>query len=482
MSVDDLRAGFARLAETVTPAADPYGRLVRRRRQRRRIRFAGLSGAVATVLAGALAGAPYLAGSWSARPPADGYPIDSDAVRLLLSSPTRGNLAGDHQFISDVRRVFDRDRDRVGADDSLPEATVLFAHEVGSTRTVAVAYHSDDRAAFLVASDRAGTSAAQLARAGGMGNVRVTPFLTFRDARGERPGEESTHFAVGLAPDGCEVSTSDSATVGVDGAVQRQWRAEPTGSYVVREGDYRTAARELWRVTCGGQARHQAPAQRVDELSGFPAPPAVDTGTARGTVDGAAAAAAVGSWERLAAAAGIPAGQPQVVWGGSIPEKGTEMPMVLVGPLTGRGPIVLQRGGGPEAMVALGGPEATGRPVEVETMAASRAGWSLAATGTAAGDLLAVRVPERDGGHAVLGERLLVVAPAAAVRVAAVTGGGTVVAEAPLADGVGILTVPVPANVTLRAFDGRGDAVASVPFAEPDGQLRLFGEPLLSDW
>lgn len=483
MSVENVRAGFARLAETVVPEADPYGRLVRRGRRRRRARFAGLSGIVATVVAGALVGAPHFAGVGSPGPSqtGHGYPIESEWVRQLLASPTRGNLAADKRFVADVEAVFGRERGRALAPDGLSKATVLFAHEVGNTRTVAVAFHSDDRAGLVVKADRAGASATELLDAGGMFDAPVTPFLTFLDTRSDQPGMSVTHFTVGLAPNGCEVSTSDSAMIGPDGAVRRQWRAEPTGSYVVREGDYRMAARELWRVTCAGQVRHQAPAQRVDEVGDRAPTATVASDGARGTVDGVTAAAAGEVWRDLTGATGIATAGPSVLWGGSIPDKRAGVPAVLVGPSTGRGPVVLQMGARGEAMVALGGRGAAGLPAEVETLAASRADWSLAATSVGAGVLVAVRVPEREGGHAVLGERLLVLGPPTAVRVVAVGAGGAAVAEAQLDGGAGLLSVPWPANVTLRVFDGRGDLVADAPFVEQDG-LRLFGEQLISNW
>jgi hypothetical protein len=132
-------------------------------------------------------------------------------------------------------------------------------------------------------------------------------------------------------------------------------------------------------------------------------------------------------------------------------------------------------------MVALRGATAD-QPDDEETKAASRAEWSLVTPGrTTSADLITVRIPERAGGHAVLSDRLLVVAPEGAVRVEAVKAGGGVVAGASLERAAGVLDLPVGATVTLRALDRDGHEVASTPLRELPGP-QLFGEPLISNW
>src|SRR5437868_4196782 len=104
MSIDELKTGFARLAEPVVPAEDPYGRLVRRARRSRLTRLATWTSGLAAVLVAALT-VPLLARGAGAPAPGPSVGVDDNRggeitpwVQRLLDTPARGNLAGDRTF------------------------------------------------------------------------------------------------------------------------------------------------------------------------------------------------------------------------------------------------------------------------------------------------------------------------------------------------------------------------------------------------
>ncbi|MCW3840338.1 hypothetical protein ONA70_09540 [Micromonospora yasonensis] len=469
MSVNELRAGLARIAETVVPGEDPYERLMRHARRRRRYRWAGagalLAGLLATVLVVPATGVGGLP-TWLRDPAGgSGYPVTSDWVWRLLDSPTRGSLGADRPLVDELTRVFDQDRDRVGMSRALPTVKVLFADDTAGVRTVVVAYHSDTAAALVSRTGPVRAAPRQLVRAGGVSNLPVSPFSVLGDSI------HGTTWLLGLAPAGCTVTAAQSATVDADGAVRRTWQSVPTPGYLLLTEE---RIRGWWRVECDGAIREQGPVGfRVGEFTS-------GSGPAQGDELRAAEQAAVASYQVLAEGAGLPA-EPAPVrrWSGRIPGEG--IPASIAGPASGIGPYVLQLGTTPKALLATAGPDDT-RPDDTETLAASRADWALVATAVSTSPgLVAVRVPARSGGHAVLTDQLLV-APASgeAAEVEAVGTGGR--STAPVDNGFAILTVPMGADVTLRALDANGNLLAAQRLREPAAGERIFNEELISAW
>ncbi|MDO3701747.1 hypothetical protein Q3W71_08650 [Micromonospora sp. C28SCA-DRY-2] len=477
MSVDDLRIGLARIAGTVVPDEDPYGRLMRHARRRRRRRLAGLWAAAAAVLAAALAGpAAFSAAGPDGRPDGGspvlhGYPVDSEWTWRLINSPTRGSLAGDRAFLTELTRRADRDGDRLFMSAELSTVRVLWADDTAGFRTIVLAYHSDTRAALVTLHARVGASPRDLVRGDAQANVEPAAFTVLDASFGTEHG-----WLLGLAPSGCTVSYARSAQLW--GGVQRRWQTAPGGDHLLVEP---SLARGWWRVECDGQLREAGPvgiqhlavqtrwAGKEDPRDGRPDPsPTADWRAARG---------ADTAYRELVDGSGLVDGTPpEVRWAGRLDSRDA----VLVGP-PGDGPLVLQLGSGEHGRLALAGPGES-RPDVPPVEAPDRNPAPLVATGTSvAYDLAAVRVPALVDGRAALTDRLLVVPRPAAVRVEAVAG-GEVRATAEVRDGAALLTLPLGAQVTLRAVDGDGKAVGSGTLREPAKGERIFNESLVWNW
>src|SRR5215813_7335075 len=104
MSVEELRARFARLTEPVVPIEDPYGRLLRRARRTRRARLAGWASTLAAALTAALL-IPLLTQEPGSPSPAPSPGVDdlrgadiTPWLQRLIDSPARGSLAADTTF------------------------------------------------------------------------------------------------------------------------------------------------------------------------------------------------------------------------------------------------------------------------------------------------------------------------------------------------------------------------------------------------
>ncbi|MFG1952608.1 hypothetical protein [Micromonospora sp. NPDC048830] len=479
MSVDELRAGLARIADGVVPDEDPYGRLLRHARRRRRCRFAGYGAAVAVLLVAALAGPATLGAAGLPWGPDDGhpdggYPVDSPWTWRLLDSPPRGSLAGDANLVAELTRVFGAARDEFGMAE-LPTVKILWIDESAGFRQLVVAYHSDDSAALFTFEAPLGTSPGKLVDAGAYGNLRPEPF-TVLDFFGS--GTAQRNSVLGLAPAGCAVSYARSARV-VGPAVQRRWTPAPTGDHMLVEPGF---TQGWWRVECDGQTRQEGPIGFSRELHGKGAvPPDLPRDDRPATsalmLDAEMVRPAAESWRDLANLGGLDEPAPVIRWAGRLDGEAA----VLLGQ-PGPGPLMLHVGSGGGGLLALA-TEEQATPDGTETAAASRAGWPLVATGiTPAYDLAAVRVPARSGGHAVLTDRLLVVpARATAARVEAVAD-GRVRATGPVRAGAAELTLPVGAEVTLRALDRNGRVVASGRLVELAEGERLFNERIVSNW
>ncbi|MGB2569543.1 hypothetical protein ACPFP2_13980 [Micromonospora citrea] len=472
MSVDELRAGLSRIAATVVPDEDPYGRFLRHaRRRRRRRRLASFGAVLAAVLAATLAGPGLLGTAGPGRTVDDmtvhGHPVDSAWTWRLIDSPARGNLAGDTRFLAELTGRL-RSTDRVSVAPELSTVKVLWADDSTGLRSVVLAYHSDTAAALVSFRAAAGTPPRDLVRGGTMeANLPAEPFVALDVSHDEH------RRLLGLAPAGCTLAYDRSGRL--TGAVYRRWKPAPGGDHLMVE---HTLARGWWRVECDGRLRQAGPLQphgwRVD--TSWRRPPGVRPDPARAdwpTVRGADV-----TYRNLVdLSALVGASPPEVRWAGRL--DGDEA--VLAGTSGRDSPLVLQVGAGGDGLVALA-PAGQAGPDTPRADQPGQGRLPLVATGvTAAYDVAAVRVPAVVDGYPVLTDRLLVVPRRSAVRVEAVAD-GRVRATGPVRDGAALLTLPLGARVTLRAVDGTGGVVGSGVLREPARGERLFNEPLVRDW
>ncbi|MFD2763387.1 hypothetical protein [Micromonospora eburnea] len=479
MSVDELRAGLARIAETVVPDPDPYELVMRYARRRRRHRLAGLAAAVAAVLAAALAGPAALNAAGLHHQSEEfelfhGNPVDSPWGWRLINSPTRGSLAGDAAFVADVTRLFDRGREELHISADLPTVKVLFADESAGFRQVVLVYHSATSAALVVSEGPVGASPARL-QGGVLSIGPVDPFNLIGVHFG-MPGGAQNQWLLGLAPAGCRVSLG-RAVAGKSG-LRRQWQAQPTDGYLVVD---RAATEGWWRVECDGQVRQEEPGVGTDcarSANGtYPEdgrwaptsePPNPTVARQAGQV-----------YQGLACQSGlVDEARPVMRWSGRLDASGGEAALLTA---RGGGPTLLlvgDTGAAPLlAFTTIRDPAPTVPAPEIGPLRPP-----LVATGYApAYDLLAVRVPARDGNRAVLTDQLLVVPHKGATRIEAVAD-GKIQASASVTGGAALLTLPIGTEVTLRALDADGKVLGSGILREPATGERIFNEQLTSAW
>ncbi|RNL98672.1 hypothetical protein EFE23_13250 [Micromonospora solifontis] len=480
--MDELRAGLARIAGTVVPDPDPYTLVLRHARRRRRRRFAGLVAAVAALLAAALT-APVALTAADRHDRADdlplghGHPVDSPWGWRLLDSPTRGSLAGDKAFLAEVVRLFDRRRAELRMAADLPTVKVLFADDSAGVRQVVVAYRSATAAALVSREGPVGASPVRLLGGDGMSNGRADPFSLLTAVAGTVGDQRQ--WLLGLAPAGCRISLGRAAYAG-QSTLRRTWQLVNTDGYVLLEQD---VAGGWWRVECDGRIRHEGPIWVADTEGRGNADGSYPTdgrwAPAADPPNPTVARQAGRVYRALAGQAGLIDAGPVIRWSGRLDAAGGEA--VLLAAVARVGPTLLQVGGtGAAPLVA----DATARdPAPTDTVPAPEPLRSpLVSTGYGpAYDLVAARVPVRDGERAVLGGQLLVVPRKGVVRVEAVVD-GTVRASAPVTGGAALLTLPVGSTVTLRGLDRDGVVRCSGPLREPAAGERLFNEPLVSAW
>jgi hypothetical protein len=152
---DDIRTAFERITEPVVPRPDPLGRLlVRRRRRTWRRGIGAAAAAVALAFAGgALATAPIGGGVGpSPGPDRSGNVTGQDSpkaritawTRRLIESPTRGNLAGDTEFVDEVTR---QAKGASEAPVGLDRIKVLAIADANGGRVAVIAHYDDEFAA-----------------------------------------------------------------------------------------------------------------------------------------------------------------------------------------------------------------------------------------------------------------------------------------------------------------------------------------------
>ena len=107
---------------------------------------------------------------------------------------------------------------------------------------------------------------------------------------------------------------------------------------------------------------------------------------------------------------------------------------------------------------------------------AAEIGASMTTAIAPSADLVAIRLPD-PAQPWLYSDRLLVIAPATATRLA--VAGGPPVA---LAGGVAVVSAKVPAKLSLSALDRNGATVARLTVAEPDADGFLFNQPRVKRW
>jgi hypothetical protein len=468
---DDLRVRFAHSVESVVPDPDPYQRLLRRRRgsQLRRAGV-GAAGLVAVLIAGVLAvpavmpGTDHTAGpsprasATGAQQSNDGEPIDSTWTAQLLDSPTRGGLSAG--YLHELVETAQRGRVGMGIAPDLTDVAVLFVGDIGSARIGLVAFSSAERETMTWYVAPRGASAADLLARPMSGQFGGRGLAAF-DYQGTltwsgQPGSVAVDALIGLVPDGCRIATAKDAA-------HQQWLPEPTGSYLLS-----TTARstEWWKVTCGNTVHYQGPARAAAPFASdrSMSKAALDSALsgARGTVDRQAAQLALFG---LTGVTATTTGPVRVLWGGKLAGPGgSESPAVVAAaPASGGGWLVStwwQPGGTSDGVTDDAPPPAdvTGTDADL----------------TSPNAVFAARIGGASGG-------VVVIAPRRATAVTASVNGRQV-ADAPLRDGVGLLSLGAGEPVTVRATDTHGQVVGEYVLGhhpdDPDPDPR----PVINNW
>lgn len=505
MNVDELRAGFARLAEPVVPVEDPYGRLLDRARRSRRARFTGwLSGLAAVVVAVLVT--PLLVQASGNPSPAPSPGVDdirgadiTGWVRQLMDTPVRGSLAGDTAFAT---ALTDRLTPRYfGFSPELDQQTVLFAGDVGGYRAVLIAFHSHTKQMGVWLVGDAGASAEKLAtagpanlamlpgsgtpRAGGTSPVTVLPGeLQPFSATAVGGAAAGRYLAIGVAPEGCRVATKDASH-------PQTWHDEATGDYVARTDPLGVDMSTYVKVTCEGVVRYQAPITNNARIEvGPPSSPtdhqvdAAMTGV-RGTPPDRAVVRRILAEMGLGSSPAPPFDDCRVLYNGPVPGSvdsspapgGTvrEPPLLVAACTTGHGNT--------QFAVAVDGATATGGYTRMKLgdphAVFAVNGLVLTQTTTQRSDGTTTHE-----GSSVPSDRLLVLAPPAAVRLE-VLQSGQVTQSVPMAAGVGAITLPLGATAQVRALDGSGAVVGTGTAPTADNvpeELPAVSDPVVDNW
>ncbi|TDC59828.1 hypothetical protein E1258_16705 [Micromonospora sp. KC207] len=476
MNVDrNVKYRLGEIARSVTPDPDPFGRLMARR-DRRSARVIASAAAVA-VIAVSVAVPSIFKGEKPQVPMAGevGDTISSPWERKLLSSPTRGSLAAKKALVDEVVTKMDSQRAILGISPELKEVSPLFLGEVGTARIAIVAFHSDD-SAILVSRIAARDASTDELIAGGGGRFPLNPFFIYSQSVNNSKG--SFGGGVALAPHGCDIATSVGGRLLVDGRVDYAWQQDSVdGSFPVPDGTV-----QRWRVSCGDVVRYEGPELPVH---------AYDMGAAHAPVpapgreiDEAAERVAIETNRFLlgrAALSGVPT--PVPVWAGSVPALGGRSAIVSasISPAGGVA-TVLQVGTSGKVLIA-DGVEVTAPRGSNDVVGPDWNDASLVSTASGASrDLLAVRIPERDGESAIWTSELLVVADRTATEVHAVDATGKLVGTAKLTEGVGTIRIAAPSSVTLQSYNAQRKLLAKSSFHELADAGAIFGAPVISRW
>jgi hypothetical protein len=464
--IDELRTTLALRADLVTPAPDPYGRLLYLRARRRRRRTG--------VVAGLLALALVVSGWWVTRdvsPPPDlARPVlDGDPpalVAALLDSPTRGSLANDTGFVDAIRQRAAQEGGHatgVGGPRLLPadpaRVRVLFAGDVPGAKRIAIVAGVTASSALTEYVSPEGMPVSALTA---LTSDTVHPVVTMD--WGSAPDSE---YTLVLAPAGTRLAFSADPHYLADGTIRRTW-TDLAGDYLIRANNDQPPGARV-RCTLNGTVLYESMLPSIKPPGG---PATVDPAPlyGRGKPEPLAARAAA---TLLAQATGLrpPQATFEVLWSDDVPMPGLQgsKPAMVATVMA-----VTADGGGPYVTLALdpAAPDAS--------MRSHPTGNGV--LGDHAHGLIAMRLPFYSG--TAPSEALEIIGPQAAVR-AEVVRGTAVVASTALQSGVGQLTLfklETGTEVTVRVFDGAGRVLTQRPFAEQEENVGIVFEPSQHAW
>jgi hypothetical protein len=460
MAIDELvRRELAAMAEQVRPAADPLARLAARRRRGMRTRI-GVSAFVAITAASAAMLVSLVSGGDGTDKVAQLTPEQSYQgwIYRLVGSSVRGAVAAtDLSLVTELSgRLSATYREGLpglpaGVEAAAATATakVLFVDDVGPVRVAFAVFvpapsdHWIDMPTTWLVAPRGATAKTLASTMRGVGTGSPSPFETTVlpvDPQSGAGGE----VAIGLAPDGCEISTAELPAV-------TGWRPEPTGSYVARApGEHRS---EWWRVTCAGVVRAEEPARGPIpyQISAAEVDPyivdargTVDRGLAQGAVNGLAA-----HWTNQMT------GKPTVIWGGRIsaPEHFAGRATAVAVPLVGGGWM-----GELEVRYDKERPDqtlGTGASFYSESDPSDPSSIVLIPLGTE------------------FAEGVLVIAPEEAVSVRAVRNGQPLVVEQ-VQDSAAVLDVPTERDMIVEAVFASGNVVGTAVTEKRNHRQMVF--------
>ncbi|GAA4253093.1 hypothetical protein GCM10022255_052480 [Dactylosporangium darangshiense] len=456
-----LREEMARAVAPVRPEPDPYARLLRRRRRRGwRWGSTALAAAVVAAVLGAQALVAPSNPSPNPTPEPPPYFRESNDVALdhwgrdIIAASTRGNAAqADPALVEALRQALDRVRRSWAINPALDRIKVLYIVDVGGSRAYAAAYYNNERVQFVAAAAPAGSGADALVSTDhGMQTGALEPFTL---------GGDAGKYTIAMVPPGCLAAPSAATKVGPDSSLQQTWAQG--AAFVVED---RPALQRWWKISCDGVVREVLVAGSLDGPHGPGTPPPAE----RGHADPEVVAQLLRYWPPLP---GLDVRDRRIVWGGTV-EGESRSVAVGVGELgDGSAVVVAATGKGDGYLVTSVKPD-----TDLEQGAMPSAQVTTAVSPRS--DFVAVRLPAED--HRSLSDRLLVLAPPGAVELRAGSGPGAET-KVTLADGVGVLHVPVPAKVIIRAVDAQGRTVAELTVSEPRNTTQILaGQGLMRNW
>ncbi|GAA2611794.1 hypothetical protein GCM10010399_48320 [Dactylosporangium fulvum] len=333
---------------------------------------------------------------------------------------------------------------------------MLFLADVADQRTYGAAFYNETHAVYVGVSRPVGASAERL-----VNREDVTMFSGLRPFSVH--GMYSSITAV--APPGCVIASAPDGRVRADGTLALTW--SDLGDLVTQP---RAGLGPWWRVTCGGVVR-ELDYHAMDQPPLFIKSPTV---TERGQADPEMIANAMLDCRRVP---GMAVDTPRAVWGGTLP--GNTESIVVVTSTASDGSVHVCAFSGTGASMTLlvtgvaGGPLDLSRSVVPPWRDPNASKITTAAAPS--GDILAVRLPASDG--SALSDRLLVIAPVNATELR-ISGSSTI----PLTGGVGVVTMPVPAQLNLTAVDATDQTIATLRVAEPTADGLLAGQGQMQRW
>ncbi|WP_027343801.1 hypothetical protein [Hamadaea tsunoensis] len=263
MTETQLRAGFARIVETVVPMPDAYARLLQRRRRQRWRLFGAFAALVAAAVAVPLAIQP------TAQPPRP-----TAWIQRFFDGPTQGGLAGDPRFLEQLTQLV-----LPALESSAKDVKIAYADDVDTIRLVLIVYRTYHSTVAHWLYARRGATPQQLAAVADDPRysrpTELDPFAA--PVQGLRVDFDAAdglgfeaHDVIAVAPPGCLFDVAPLPGAG-GGWV-------PTGQGAITRR-YATAA-GLWRVTCDGKVRSEGPSwQLVPVSGGVPIDPAYAGGS-----------------------------------------------------------------------------------------------------------------------------------------------------------------------------------------------------------